>query len=460
MDLLPIIVVLSLLAFFIALMLVILAFQYSRSRARRKAKQNRQSTESAQQPTRHMTVRNGRVVRLSDCFKNRDSGAFNSPGLSSPKLDGSIHSSNEKDLHGTKDLQYPAPLWLAGQRISAVSMDIEAQQYRNEREQLSEKVFRTLGESRIHSPRSSPGAPRAKGSNNKRQTSITNSLLKAYKGPAIPGTEPVELPASPHSQPIVVRKLSQKPAGDNGETKTTPLRPLTYRSKSAGRARTLVPKTVTFESPDNRRHSEGARKTSLPEAVELPTPRFIGERHSLRRSIEEHEYHHPVSFFSNSPSSSMDSHPDSPLIVPPLTLRPKKTLPPPRTGDRNKGYWSTPTASPPRRRSRPPDINTNIPVPNIRDSSFIDSSSSTKTAKDMHRGPSVMSNRSDMTFASSEISTHWTFGNAKSVVIAPSVVPQTLSMPPVPRPRSKYRRKTKRSMNKSLPVLPKSPLSR
>lgn len=452
MELLPIIVVLSLLAFFVALMLIILAIQYLRSRARRNAKQKRSSTESARQPTRHMTVRNGRVVRLSDAFRNRNSGEFNSQDMSTLRSGGSTDSSHAKEL------QYPAPLWLAGQHISAVSTDLEAQHYPKERKRLSEKVFRTLGESRLQSPNGSLHAPEFQSTNKKRQASITESLLKAYKGPAIPGTEPVELPASPLSRPIIVRKLSQKPPNNREDGKPSSPGPLPWRSNSTGRPRNLAPKTVTFESPDQRRHSEGIRKASLPESIEIPPPRFVGDRDSFRRSIEEHDYHHPVSFFSNSPSSSVVSEPISPLVVPPLVLRPRKSHPPTTKTDQSVGYWHTPTASPPRRKTRPPSIDTSIPP--ARDSSFIHSSSSTKTTKDIHRGPSVMSNRSDITFASSEISSHWTFGNARSISIAPSVVPQALSMPPVPRPKSKYRRKVRNPTDKRLPVLPKSPLSR
>ena len=226
MELLPIIIVLSLLAFFVALMLIILAFQYSRSKTRRKVKQNRHSTESARQPTRHMTVRNGRVIRLSDSFRNRGSGDFNSQDLST------LRSGESTDSSHTKDLQYPAPLWLAGQRISAVCTDLEAQRYQDERKRLSEKVFRTLGESRLQSPTGSLHAPKFQGTNKKRQASITESLLKAYKGPAIPGTEPVELPASPLSRPIIVRKLSQKPPNAHEDRKLSPPTPLAWRSNS------------------------------------------------------------------------------------------------------------------------------------------------------------------------------------------------------------------------------------
>lgn len=469
MKLLPIIIVVSLLAFFIALMIVMLVWQYTKSSTRRKSDRNR---ESIDRPTRQLTVRSGRVVPLSEALHGRDVDGFNSADLSSLRSGGSTHTLHEKEL------QYPAPLYKSDRWHSSPPVDLEAQHYQREREQISEKVLRTLSESQPPSPKTLPKPRKLRDINEERQASITESLLKAYKGPPIPGTEPVELPASPLSTPIIVRKLSQK--GHSSPDQIKPSRPRRKewksntaspdqtdspsprkkerRSKSTGRSRTLANKTVTFQSPDRRRHSEGDRKTSLLDDIQLPTPRFTGNQDSFRKSVEEHEF--SVSFFSNSPSSSIVSQPIDPLAIPT-----RKPATPHRLSEATTKSLKVNSKedegniSPIRKKNRPPDINTKIP--NQRESWFIDSLSSTKTSKDINRGPSVMSNRSDTTYNSSEIptATNWTFGNARALSIAPSVVPQKLSMPPVQRPKSKYRRRVKTPRDKRLPVLPKSPLS-
>lgn len=176
--------------------------------------------------------------------------------------------------------------------------------------------------------------------------------------------------------------------------------------------------------------------------------------------MEEHEFSNPITFFSNSPSSSIVSQPINPLKISPRTPTTQNRISRPTIREYKADHLQEKGGvSPPRRRSRPPDIVTNLP--NNRESWFIDSSGSSKTpTKDIKRGPSVLSDRSDTTFASSEIptATHWTFGSARALSIAPSVVPQKLSMPPAQRPKSKYRRRVKNPRDKSLPILPKSPL--
>lgn len=452
MLLLPIIIVVSLLVFFIALMLVMLAWHYTKSRKQRTARSHRASTD---RPTRQLTVRSGRVVPLSQALQKGDTDGFNSLDLSSLRSGGSTHTMNEKEI------QYPAPLYISDQRHLSVPMDLEAQRYRQERQRISEKVLRTLGESQPSSPKALPVPRKLRGTKEERQASITESLLKAYRGPPIPGTEPVELPTIPLSSPIVVRTLSHKGTSTPHRQRSSPSRAKEWRSNSTERPRNLANKTVTFQAPDQRRHSEGSRKPSLPEEVQLPTPRFIGDQDSFRRSVEEYEFRPPISFFSNSPSSSIVSQPTNPPNVSPRTPSTQKHTPRTRINEEHKAdrKQEKSKGSPPRRKNRPPNIDTRFP--GTRESWLIDSSASSKTPKDIQRGPSVLSDRSDLTFASSEIptATHWTFGNARALSIAPSVVPQALSMPPVQLPRSKYRRQVRNPRKKTLPVLPNPPLS-
>lgn len=451
MQLLPIIIVVSLLVFFIALMLVMLAWHYTKSRKQRTSRHHRVSTDM---PTRQLTVRSGRVIPLSQALQKGDTDGFNSLDLSSLRSGGSTHTLPEKEI------QYPAPLYISDRQQSSTPVDLEAQRYRQERQRISEKVLRTLGESQPSSPKALPVPRKSRGTNEERQASITESLLKAYKGPPIPGTEPVELPAIPLLSPMSVRKLSHNGTSTPHQQKTSPPRTKEWRSTSTERPRTLATKTVTFQSPDGRRHSEGSRKQSLPQEVQLPTPRFLGDQDSFRKSVEEHELRHPISFFSNSPSSSIVSQPMNPLTVSPRTPSTKKHIPRTTIHEHKADQkQETNKESPPRRENRSSDIDTRIP--GTRESWLIDSPASNKTPKDIQRGPSALSDRSDFTYASSEIptATHWTFGNARALSIAPSVVPQALSMPPVQRPKSKYRRRVRNPREKTLPVLPNPPLS-
>ena len=432
-------------------MLCILAWQYTKSRMRRRLKRNQESNDK---PTRKLTVRSGRVVPLSQALQRTDTGGFNSLDLSSLRSGESTRTVNEKEL------QYPAQLYKSDHWHASPPVDLEAQHYQRDRQRISDKVLRTLGESKPSSPTAPQKVRKLRGINEERQASITESLLKAYEGPPVPGAEPVELPASPLSGPIVVRELAQEGSGSPERKELPPPQRIDWRSNSIGRPRTVASKTVTFQSPDRRRHSEGGRKTSLPDDIQLPTPRFIGDRDSFRKSVEGHEFSHSVSFFSNSPSSSIVSQPVNPLVISPHTRSRQNRLSQPKIKDKMENYKENiRTTSPAPRKNRPPDIDTSIP--NTRDSWFIDSSGSTRTVKDTRRGASRMSNRSDTTYASSDIptATHWTFGNARALSIAPSVVPQALSMPPVQRPKSKYRRRVKNPRDKSLPVLPKSQLS-
>ena len=371
----------------------------------------------------------------------------------------SLRSGESTRTMNEKELQYPAQLYKSDHWHTSPPVDLEAQYYQRERQRISDKVLRTPGDSEPSVPTAPQKVRKLRRVNEERQASITESLLKAYEGPPIPGTEPVELPASPLSGPILVRKLAQGGSGSPERKEPSPPQIINWRSNSIGRPRTIASKTVTFQPPDRRRHSEGERKTSLPDDIQLPTPLFVGDRDSFRRSGEEHELSQSVSFFSNSPSSSIVSQPVKPLVVSPHTRSRQNRLSQPRIKAQiGNGKENIGTTSPAPRKNRPPDIDTNIP--NTRDSWFVDSSSSTKTVKDTRRDASRMSNRSDTTYASSDIptATHWTFGDARALSIAPSVVPQTLSMPPVQRPKSKYRRRVKNPRDKSLPVLPRSSL--
>ena len=138
---------------------------------------------------------------------------------------------------------------------------------------------------------------------------------------------------------------------------------------------------------------------------------------------------------------------------------------------------------------RPPSIEIDIPHVERGSLSFLDSiPTPPRSGQDLRRGPSVMSNRSGFTIASSEISTNWSIGKAELVNIYPSVAddedeyesirqsmraslgrsvsprqsPRQKTPPYAKVLRSKYGQypRTPRGgiKDKALPLLPKSPL--
>ncbi|CAF9905265.1 MAG: hypothetical protein HETSPECPRED_004932 [Heterodermia speciosa] len=526
MKLLPIIIVVSLLAFFILLMLIILACQYSRSRARRREQRMRTSNHK---PTRQLTVRSGKVIPIEQAMQQRRAG-FLSVDLSS------VNSEKSVQLHKA-DTQEPARAFSGSLRRFSAFADPEAQLQPYDRWHMSDKALRTLGQQHLKPLK----PPVMRKISEKRKASITESLVKAYQGPPIPGSEPIELPASPLSRPLMIRKTSMKKAAETTDGPILAPPQLQARSKSVGRSKTYHDQKVRFQQPnvDSRRKSEGGPPSRLKqpsanpaipplplaELSHLPTPPFIGTPDNFRNSIVEASEdfrtsleiydHGPKSFFSNSPTSSVVSSiaplstgaslltPSIPAFSPvnfsqpasPSPLSVHRGIPNNPSSPQSRTEKEKETSGSPKYKSkRPPDIDTSSylqrpydPHPQ-RDStiSFIDSSSTTKSrsrtptaprtpartpkeVRDLHRGPSVMSNRSDVTFAGSDISSTWTFGNARQMSIVPGVAPQQLSMPPVQRPKSKYRSKMRVRRvesgrgEKGLPGLPRSrqsPLAR
>ena len=491
-------------------MLVIMAYQYSRSRARRKARAN---GISSHRPTRQLTVRSGKVIPLAQAMQINEMG-FDSPGLSS--------LGSGKSTHGSlaPEVQTPGRIHEGNVRRFSAIVDPEAQMHPYEGLSANDKALRTLGAQHLKPLK----PPRKRGTGDTRKASITESLLKAYQGPPIPGSEPIELPASPLSRPLITRKTSMKKPAESTipEASVLPRQPL--RSKSVGRSKTSCDQKVRFQqcNMETRRKSEGGRPSrlrrvttsegvppfQLAEVAQLPTPPFIGTPDNFRNSVVEASEDFrtsleiydqaPQSFFSNSPSSSVVSSPIAPLStgVSPLTASAPAFSPLTPSSDNfpsplGRGIPVNPSppqekeketsGSPKYKQKRPPDIDTTSylsrPYEPHSDSSiaFNEASSTTKTPtrpvsrtpttgrtpkeiRDLHRGPSVMSNRSDVTFAASDVSTNWTFGNARQMSIVPGVAPQQLSMPPVQRPKSKYRRKRRvERMDKDakrLPILP------
>ena len=471
MDLLPIIIIVSMLGFFITLATILFTWQFLKARERRRKR--RQSTGSTHRPPRQLTLRSGQVIPKSeaqDTASTRDpiSVDLPSPGLQPAPTYTVTYEAGAKEES------------ILGTRIAAhdhgrppILADLEAQYQNADRdektsseptrwkEQLTvakaraQSIPPSIGSDRkgsltiprpalvtiesrrpsasksFESKRSRSTASKGRESQTRRSSrEISNSLEKAFSGPGMLGDDVPELPSMPVG--AVVRKSSTYAGGGNG------------RSERHMSAKTL----------DSVKANSRAVGT-----IQRPSTLFSGVSYGPHVRFAQKEDVNRISFLST--SNSMSSTATSPQLSPTTptypTLSPNLELQPyePPSTD----LLSPPiTLTPPPLRDTPPHLAT----PEFGESSFFDSGSSSDNPRPAppQRGVSVMSNRSVLTIASSDISTNWTIGNAQVVNIYPSVA-QTRSPPPYARTlRSKYGRYPRGRRDKALPVVPNSPLSK
>ena len=475
MELLPIIIIVSLLGFFIILTLVLFAWQYLRARAR-QAKRRSSGTEPHYKPTRKLTLQSGKAIPTSqkqDTASTRDPYSLDLntplPIFTTPTYtvtcEADPRPAKHRPLISAQDHGHPPIL-----------TDVEAQMQRKVIEKprrvvsepspprkksspprvfsapsnfMSEYTGEHKGsltiprpalvtiESRTPSaPRSMEFRPRRVSGSTQRSSAtrgqeITESLHKAYQGPAAPGSQPHDFPGSPALW-----------------------HPSIYSHESDGTGG-VHPSGQTLDSP-----TVSSRVVS--DSIQRPPPLFSGVSYSprVRFAPPTKVDYGRVSFLSmtDSTSSSIGSEQVSPISP----MMPSVRAPPPSAVELS--HYEIPFPSPERTsggrlRNTPPQLKT----PDFGHISFFDSgtSSSDEPPKSLQRGVSVMSNRSNFTIASSEISSsNWTFGNAKVVNIYPSVAPeQERHTPPYATTlRSKYGQYPRGRRNKALPVVPKSPL--
>ena len=468
MELLPIIIVVSLLGFFVTLTTILFTWQYLKARERRR---RRPSGGSNHRPTRQLTLRSGQVIPKSeaqDTASTRDPVSIDipSPGPRSP---GSMQIVSYK-ADARRDSHYRQKIAAQDHGHPPILADLEAQyQDANRSEKISTEPPRrnehlviakaraqsippSIGpdrqgsvtvprpalvniESRRPSASKSAGSQRSRSNTSKGQDTqtrrssreITDSLQKAFKGPAILGGETPELPASP-----VISNRSTHIA----ESKRTSER---------------RPSAQTFDSAT-------LSSRAVSDSIERPAPLFSGVNYTPHVRFAPSDDVNRISFFSttdstNSSIASAQLSPVSPITraPPPSKVELVHYSPP-----SSEKLSSPELASPPLFRDTPPQLDT----PEFGEKSFFDpATSSDERPNPLNRGVSVMSNRSVLTIASSEISSNWTIGNAQVVNIYPSVAQQR-SPPPYARTlRSKYGRYPRGRRDKALPVIPKSPLS-
>ena len=461
MNLIPIVIVVSLLGFFVALTMLIFLGQYLRTRDRRK--RQRQTPGGNEKPTRHLTVRSGKVVPRSEAMQTASTRHLESLDHSSLK---SGYSSKSK-ITLEKPQRSIHQLERSDRTRSSAYTDLEAQDqdlekrweesmkafHADERFMESWKAINSRSKKVERSrPQPDKQAPAISGQK------LAESLQKGYNGPPALAGQPIEVPTATLWEPAKVYTLARKKTNDSGVTMHSKVQNVEVALHSTASSRKLQEENLDID-PSHNPLKNPRVSFSLPNNVQIPQPEHVASVRSPQTRTEPPIHSTPVSFFSTSESpdssaisqvapSLVNAPPPSPSDIPsyePLQAKSNNRVP-------------TRTSSIETRHNRPPDIDTN--VPNLRDTSFIDSAdSSEKSYPDLGRGRSVMSNHSVLTFASSEISSIWTFGNAQPVAIVASVAPRTLAMhPSAMRPKSKYGRQLKSRKEKALPILPKSPL--
>jgi len=486
MELLPIIIIVSLLGFFIILTLILFTCVYLRAREARRRRQSSDS-EPHHKPTRKLTLQSGKAIPTSEAQETASTRRPHSLDLTSPMPiftaptytvtceagDPSTLSRQHPVIsaqdHGhppiLPDLEAQIPKPYAENPRRAVS-----EPNRPKKDSIPKRVYSipvslttdrkgsltvprpalvVIESRRPSAARSSESPPQQisdpnpqeaqrRRSSASRGQEITDSLQKAYQGPLLPGGQALELPTSP------VLWNSWAHAEDSRESRE-------------GR-----PSGQTLGSP-----AVSSRVVS--DSIQRPPPLFSGRPYSPRVKFApptEVDYTR-VSFLSMT-DSSVASEQISPISPVGPTMR----APPPSTVE--FAYYESPPPlsrkissssrrSPPRLRNTPPHLE----IPDFGRISFFDSeTSSDEPHPPLQRVLSRMSHRSNVsnfTIASSEVSSaNWTFGNAKVINIYPSVAQEKERNTPPPYAktlRSKYGQYPRGRRNKALPVIPKSPLS-
>ena len=511
MELLPIIIIVSLLGFFIILTAMLFTWQYLKAREQRKRRQN---SEPQDKPTRHLTVRSGQVIPKSEAAETASTRDPASLDLPSPRATYTVKCEAErrktsdtwppkiathrqdkpskvtdieaqnKDTGRSKIAAYtwPPKPTAPSQRYPFGAIDLEAQtrdagglqiaesepfrrkeEIAKARAKLSRPILMAERSGSLTLPRPAlvtiesrrPSAAKPHDSQSRRTSKsksnaqsqhpsstknreIAESLQKAYTGPLILGGEAHQLPPSP------VPWISSH---NSAESKRASGR------RSSGRS------------------VDGSTVSSrvISDSIQRPPPLFSTIDYSPHVSFAPVQYISPdddvnrVSFLSmtDSASSSYTTEQVSPVMrAPPPSLDEltHHETPPPVSS----GFVSDAPNTTFFIRDTPPQLGT----PDFGNMSFFDSTRSSdesnqlESAKKLQRGVSVMSNRSILTIASSEISSNWTIGNAQVVNIYPSVAQEKdRATPPYARRlRSKYGRYPRGRGDKALPVIPKSPL--
>ncbi|KAL8762215.1 MAG: hypothetical protein Q9184_001732 [Pyrenodesmia sp. 2 TL-2023] len=526
MKLLPIIIVVSLLAFFIALTLLIFACRAFTAAERRRKPKTARAREDA---VRHLTLRNGKVIPLSSGMYGLNKNEFHSADLSTLRTGGSEKSREKppRRLPLTLTVLERHPK-LFGPRDSSPPSDLEAQTSADPSKfEENLKTLQKLNNKLLEDPQNRVIARRPESRRRRwpghNQTAvqskkITESLQKAYNVPSFPNrqmSQTSDYPLSPKSKPVP-RHL-RRPDRTSGWIDPAHRRASKARSDSIQRRIESISQQLD-EFPRANSRQDSGKSFSLPAdfladtihsvpAIKVPPPVAAVDIRSSKGRMDSFDARNPTTTFSTNTTKTRNSRTSSTAhsgttskrastvpSIPPLRLPSAIKVPPPTPAaptttsslkkaqpaedsiavDAPKPLKLSPTkvkfedqpkpeAS---RHPRPPNIDVAIAnAPHRTSSPLLESVPSTPEETPIHRDKSARSTHSFATFASSDLSSAWTFGSAQRMPIFPSVAPRAVGVEgtggnhiaPL-RPKSKYGRGVKTRGMKALPVLPKSPL--
>ncbi|KAL8909695.1 MAG: hypothetical protein Q9207_000004 [Kuettlingeria erythrocarpa] len=526
MKLLPIIIVVSLLAFFIALTLVIFACRAFTGDERRKRRTARKQRDAV----RHLTLRNGKVIPLPPGIYGLDKMEVNSADLSTLRTGGSEKSREKppRRLPLTLTVLERHPK-LFGPRDSSPPSDLEAQTSADpEKFEENLKTLQILNNKLLEDPQNRVIARRPEsrmrwpGHNQTAAQSkkITESLRRAYNVPSFPNrkmSQTSDYPLSPKSKPVP-RHL-RRPDRTSGWIDPAHRRASKARSDSIQRRIDSISQQLDeFPRPNGRQDS--GKSFSLPAdfladaihpvpAIKVPPPVAAVDVRISKGRMGSFDAHNPISTnttktrnsrtstktrnsraSSTAHSGTTSQRASTVPSIPPLRLPGTIKVPPPTPAtttsnlkkprlleqcdavDVPRPLKPSPTkvkfeeqSKVDGRHPRPPDIDVAIAnAPHRTSSPLLESAPSTPETQ-IHRDKSARSTHSFATFASSDLSSAWTFGSAQRMPIFPSVAPRAVGVDgtggnhiaPL-RPKSKYGRGVQPRGMKALPVLPRSPV--
>lgn len=437
---------------------VLFVCHLTKERARRR---RRKIANQNLRPTRQLIVRSGKVIPLSQAFQTASTRDVRSLDLSTLRSGNSVKSKFSQDRIRQSSR---ATIRSFDRRRSSAFADPEAQNGAAETWEANVKDLHYLDE-RLRDPRYTINSQ--SGETERRESissqRITASLKKAYKGTLALETETLQIPPIFGSQPAEIRTIVRKKKSDMNVKRASLIKTSQDGSETAKLSTDLGRHQSDSQPPNQKRSGtfQHDRYSVSTNAIQVPRPAALMNRHSLPEHAFLADDQTRTTFLSMPGSTalsgwSQSTKPsDMPPPLPSAESQDYQSVPRPTTDDAESVSIVNGNIGPPERH----DINSKFS--NIRNISFIDSTTSSPATAQGFQRESMMSNSSVATFASSDISSTWTFGNAQPIAILPGVFPRATASSPVSRrPKSKYGQFQKRSREKELPVLPRSPLAR
>lgn len=406
-------------------------------------------------PTRQLMVRSGKVIPISEAYQSASTRDLRSPDIDTIRSVNSLTSKFFQD----GAVQRPQATKFFDRRTSSGLRDLEAQNEVDATWEANKRALHRpeerLRKSRSHvSSRTRETERRVSASSQK----IAASLKKAYKGTPALETETVDIPPTLGSKSTEIRTIVRK-------KKSNPQIKMSLHSRpsetSTERTRHIAPRKRKSKPRNSWRASafDPVGFAVSTNSVQLPPPVLsIDTRgslsHSKRPTNTTRNSFLSISESPVSPESSKEvfaKADDATCLaknrgtqnISPLAASDDDTTPRPRLKIGRARFNGKGTR-----------------ISHLGEISFINSATASTIMTPRLQRDSTLSNNSIATFASSDISSTWTVGNAQPVTIFPSVT--TNAAPPLPdlqKLKSKYGRYPKIT-EKELPVVPRSPLSR